>query len=150
MPVGKVSKKISIFCIFKVTEERSLIRSWIRIHTKMSRIPNTGFSKGHTYQYSCLSSVKYGQWTECETRDLPSSAFSRLVILFWNLAHSCSSSSSSLLAAAAAFPPPPLRPPASPLRSLAPPPPPASLPLSSLPDSSPSLSLPLSSPSRLT
>jgi hypothetical protein len=148
VPVGKVSKKISIFfCIFKVPEERSRIRSWIRIHTKMSQIPNNSFSKGQTYQYSCLSSVKYGQWTECETRDLPSSAFSRLVILFWNLAHSCSSSSSSLLAAAAdALPPPPLRPPASPLRSLAPPP--ASLPLSSLPDSSPSLSLPLSSPLR--
>jgi hypothetical protein len=47
-------------CVLKVTEERSRIRSWIRIHqseirihqseirirTKMSRIPNTVFNDG--------------------------------------------------------------------------------------------------------
>jgi hypothetical protein len=46
--------KKNIFCIVKVHEERSrtdsdlLVRStdpWIRIRTKMSRIPNTGFQK---------------------------------------------------------------------------------------------------------
>ena len=32
----------------------------------------------YTHQCSCLSSVKKGAWTECDTRDLPSRAFSRL------------------------------------------------------------------------
>jgi hypothetical protein len=50
----KKGKKINFFCILKASEEKSRIRSWIRIlHTemriririKMSRIPNTGSVK---------------------------------------------------------------------------------------------------------
>jgi hypothetical protein len=32
----------NFFDILKINKERSRIRSWIRIRTKMSRIPNTG------------------------------------------------------------------------------------------------------------
>ncbi len=41
VPLGKLKKKIwkkNFFCILKIHEERS----WIRIRTRMSRIPNTG------------------------------------------------------------------------------------------------------------
>jgi hypothetical protein len=41
-PWVSYKKKIyNFFCILEVTEEKSRIRSWIWIRTKMSQIPNT-------------------------------------------------------------------------------------------------------------
>ncbi len=60
----KNMKKQTSFCILKVTEERSLIQSWIWIHqslemriricTKMSRIPNTACWSNTVFCPCCL------------------------------------------------------------------------------------------------
>ncbi len=44
----KISLK-NILGIFKINEERSLIRSWIRIRTKLSRIPNIALNTGTAF-----------------------------------------------------------------------------------------------------
>jgi hypothetical protein len=48
----KYGEKNFFFCFLKVTEERSRIRSWIRIRAKKSRILNTAFAYPQLYLVS--------------------------------------------------------------------------------------------------
>jgi hypothetical protein len=57
------------FYILKVTEARSRIRSWIRIRTKVLRVPNTAY-QGRQPQDECENSKDVSLSHSKETRNI--------------------------------------------------------------------------------